>query len=314
MTVTVCVPVYRAGGFVAQTLASVARQRHRDLRVLVGVEPPWEESEPAIAAFLGDPRFRMVLNPDRLGWDANVASLLRSVDTSYFFILPHDDLVHPAYVESLLDDVSSHRGAVVSYSDMVMFGDGRPRPKSVVLPRDGSRVEQVLAFLLQGAEATPWRGVTAREVLDEGHGFPVDGHDGYAVECEWALRLLVQGRALRCPRPLYVKRLWGPQRTSASLSRLIDHSGTELVAAWRDHRSRMEALVREALEGAPADPGMRLLVGAALHGAMLRRYRLTIPLPLEPDDAAAADDLVGRLAAVDSADGRRARSNLLEYR
>ena len=45
---------------------------------------------------IGDSRVRVRVNTQRLGWDAHIASLLEHVDTPYFVILPHDDVLTPA--------------------------------------------------------------------------------------------------------------------------------------------------------------------------------------------------------------------------
>ena len=60
-TVTLGVPAYRGEAFIADTLASVQAQTHRDLEVLVSVDGPDPATEEACRPFLADPRFRLVV-------------------------------------------------------------------------------------------------------------------------------------------------------------------------------------------------------------------------------------------------------------
>jgi glycosyltransferase involved in cell wall biosynthesis len=202
-TITVCVPAYKSGILLTRTLQSIARQTYNNFVVLIAVEPPSEVTLPFIAPFLADKRFQVSVNPTRLGWDGNIRNLLEQVQTPVFFILPHDDLVHPRYIELLHAELEKNADAVVAYADMHVFGNGIPFRKLVDLPLYGNREEQILAFFLAGAEAVPWRGLTRSSIISKIGGFPTDGFMGFAVECEWALALIAQGRAIRLPRKLY---------------------------------------------------------------------------------------------------------------
>jgi glycosyltransferase involved in cell wall biosynthesis len=57
--VTICVPAYQSEGFVADTLAAVARQTHERIRVLVSVDASSDGTEAACRVFESDRRFRV---------------------------------------------------------------------------------------------------------------------------------------------------------------------------------------------------------------------------------------------------------------
>ncbi len=291
--VTVCVPAYRAAPFITDTLRSVQRQCYSDLRVEIAIDPskvePLNDVLGAVQPFLSDGRFRVRENPARLGWDGNIRAMLQRIETPYFVILPHDDILHSTYVETLLAALDKRPDAAVAYGDMSFFGHTEPSRKWVDLPAEGTRDEQLLAFFLAGAEAVPWRGVTRRAVIGAVGGFPTDAYQGFAVECEWALALLLHGPAVRVPRPLYFKRLHPPRVTTASRSRVSDISREELYRAWRGHRSRMiAALDRSRGRVETATDVVRL----AAHSAMLRRHHHSLGPVLPADEAAQASRML----------------------
>lgn len=306
-TVTVCVPAYRSGPLIAHTLRSLQRQTHRDILVRIAVEPPAQETLAAIAPFLTDRRFQVSVNPARLGWDGNIRSLLSRVETPAFTVMPHDDILHSRAIEILLGELERVPGASVAYGDMFVFGACRPFHKFVDLPLQGTREDQILAFFLAGAEAVPWRGVTRTRIVSGSGGFPMDGFMGFAVECEWALRLLVQGAAIRVPRRLYFKRVHPPAIRSASRDRLAGKTADQLLAAWERHRGVMLMAMEEAV---PPESPRHALVKLAAELAMLRRLlevsanvlpeeqrRRARDLAAQADSVAAEHPAAGPLAA-----------------
>ncbi len=139
MTVTVCVPAHRAGGFITETVAAVLGQSHDDLRVIVAIDPPDDGSEDdtaaALAQLAADPRLTVRSNPRRLGWAENVNSMVADITTPFFCFLPHDDIWSPRYLETLMDALGDHPEAIIAYSDILRFAASRPVRKSVVLRR-----------------------------------------------------------------------------------------------------------------------------------------------------------------------------------
>jgi len=69
--VTVCVPVHNGRDFVAETLTAIQRQTHPNLTVLISDDASDDGSAEICRAFTRDPRFRLVVQPERLGWIRN---------------------------------------------------------------------------------------------------------------------------------------------------------------------------------------------------------------------------------------------------
>jgi GT2 family glycosyltransferase len=267
--ITVCVPAYKSGILLTRTLRSIARQTYKNFVAHIAVEPPIDDTLALIDPFLADKRFRASLNSTRLGWDANIRHLLEQVQTPFFFILPHDDLVHPRYIELLIAELEMNDDAVVAYADMHVFGNGVPYRKFVDLPRSGNREEQILAFFLAGANAVPWRGLTRSSVISQTGGFPADGFMGFAVECEWALALIANGRAIRIPRKLYFKQAHKPNEISASSSRILNQSENQLIAAWERHKNAMLSIVNQVV---PNTSSLSEIILVSVEAAMYKRY------------------------------------------
>jgi hypothetical protein len=301
-TITVCIPAYHVGSFIEETLDSVLAQSFGDFVVEIAVEPPAAEILRAVEPFLADSRFRTVENPARLGWDANIAAQLNRVQTPYFTVLPHDDKLHPEFFAKLLPAVEGRPDATIAYCDTQRFG-GDLSPVTLDLPEWGTADERLLAFYLGGAEGTPWRGVARSAVIQTVAGFPVDGHCGFAVECEWVLSLLLAGPTLRVAEPLYLKRIHLTEVMSASRARLRDRSREQLLAAMARHRARMLAPVPSLR----SDTATGRLLPLAAEAAMVHRHVQQLRV-LSQEQVAESEQLMQKLNALVPEDPRADRA------
>jgi hypothetical protein len=186
------------------------------------------------------------------------------VRTPFFAVLPHDDVWHPRYLERLLAALHGRPDVVCAHTDMLCFGrDGADAGVVGQQTDDADLAPRILSWFLDGATGDPWHGLTRSSVLDR--DFPTNEHRGFAVECEWVLHLLSQGRVLRVPEPLYLKRM-PTTRDSVSASWFWDEAF--LPAALDHHRERL-------LEGIPVElePADAESITVAAEAAMLRRWQ-----------------------------------------
>jgi glycosyltransferase involved in cell wall biosynthesis len=288
--ITVCIPVYDAGDFLIQTLDSVLNQTYKNIHIEIGVDPAKDDhtgkpndSWLALKHFLHDKRVNVVQNSTQLGWDRNLNKILENVKTPFYAILPHDDIWHPRYLEILMGLMLKHPEVNVVYGDLHTWGKELEYTwrHAVYLPQTTNVREQLFFFLLQGAEAMPWRGLTRSKLLHKTRGFPVDEHRGFAVECEYALSLLLAGPVLHVPRTLYFKQFHHSKRVSASKSRMRERKPNELEAAWLNHKLRMKAKLEMGLDRMSQSVRKQRfndsLLSTALTIAMLRQVP-SIPL------------------------------------
>lgn len=313
MTVTVCIPAYRAGRFIAETVQSILRQTHADLQLLVAIDPPDDGSPDdtleALQPWLADPRLRVWGNPCRLGWAENFNQLAGEVSTPWFCFLPHDDVWAPTYLATMVDALAAQPRAIVAYGDLLRFGATVPSRKSVTLPPNADRATAVFQFLAQGTEAMMWRGVTRTDALRRVRGFPTDRHKGFAVECEYALALLAVGEVVHVPRTLYFKRVHEVGVASASLERLRVPPADRL-AGWREHDRRMQSLLVAALDDIRASPAQRTLCQAAKEAALLRRYQQFVQPALGQSELARAVAALSACCEAAAEDHGTVRANL----
>jgi hypothetical protein len=262
---TVCIPAYRSEAFIHNTLKSVLAQTYGHFVVNIAVEPPAEETLGACGDLLQDPRIRTTINPEVLGWAENIRRLLLRVETPYFLIHYHDDLMVNDYIATLLAALHERPKASVAYSDMDCFGDASFR--WTLRLTEEPIFDRLMSFFLGGTEALPVRGLTRSSVLDCWQ-FPTDQYDGFAAECEWSLQLLLSGPAVHVARPLYLKRIFAQNEETASRKRLAGRSKDQLFEGLEHHRARLLGLLRKA----DLPDSMIGALKLAAEAAILRRH------------------------------------------
>ena len=235
---TVCVPAYQSEDLVSETLASVAGQTHERIRVLVSVDASSDRTAEACRAYERDRRFRVFVQPLRLGWVANINFLLERVRSDFFLILPHDDLIAEDYVEALRAAALGVPQAIVAYADAQDFGESSQVRSIPGL--DGPLNERVRTLLVDRWTGGPWRGLTRASVLRAGVRMVDNSFEGFGADALWALTLLCRGPFERVPRGLYRKRVepggrslvqtWQQRSLEERFARWAEHSGACLRA------------------------------------------------------------------------------------
>jgi len=200
--VTVGVPVYRGERFIDETLRSIQRQTHANIQVIVSLDGPDARAEALCAAFTSDPRFRLVVQPQRLGWVGNIAWLMSQAGTPWWCYQQQDDLLDPRYLEVLLEHARGAPEAAVVYCDIEAFGAYRA---TIIQPSvTGGAVARQLALLYEHHAAVAFRGLTRADVL--AGGIPPNEIDSFACETVWMAVAARWGELRRVPVTLYRKR------------------------------------------------------------------------------------------------------------
>lgn len=229
-SVTVCIPVFNAADFVRETLESVRAQLCDDLRVLIAVDRSEDESAAICrAAAATDSRWTVIEHRERLGWVGNVNALLGRVETPYSMILPHDDVLHPDYVRTMLRHLEAAPAAVAAFSDMELFGDeeGPHQQRSVL----GSLPARVTDFLTGHFDAVAFRALARHSRLAGDVLLRNNTHEGFAADTLWVLQLACRGELHRIPAALYRKR----RRPTSVVGGWKSWPRDRLLAAWVDH-------------------------------------------------------------------------------
>jgi len=250
---TVCVPVFRPGTRLAETLRSIEVQTYRDFRVHVSIDGGDSESESLCQEFLRDPRFHLILQPRRLGWVGNVNALLSQVDTELFCIQPHDDVIHETYLARLLEHLDRSPRAVSAFCDIRLLGerDGHEiRGLMCQASVQGERLERQRRLLEHYLWGIAWRGLTRASALPEAGLMRGNRVGNYAADVVWVAQLARAGELHRVPGELYFKHhhgttvsgVWGRWPMWKKMLAWLVHCGQVLAVALPVAKSPPERL------------------------------------------------------------------------
>lgn len=199
--VTACVPAFRSAGFIGATLAALDAQSHPRLRIVVSIDDADDATIEACRAARVSRPIEILPQRRRLGWVGNSNAALEAVDSAYFFICPHDDLVLPDFTSTLLGLLQSRDDALCAYCDVQTFGKVEEIRR--VRDLDGTRFDRLMSLLSQRREAVPWRGVTRASQLKDGLRMRDNAFNGFHSHVAWVVELLCKGPLLHRPEPLY---------------------------------------------------------------------------------------------------------------
>jgi glycosyltransferase involved in cell wall biosynthesis len=202
--VTIGVPVYRGERFIEETLQSLQRQTHPNFEAIISLDGPDARAEELCAPFLRDKRFRLVVQPQRLGWVGNLDWLMAQVRTPWWCYQQQDDVLDPRYLDVLLEYARKTPEAAVVYCDIEAFGAiGSTFVQSSVT---GSPSARQFALLYEHHAAVAFRGLTRVEALLLANGIPPNEVDSFACETVWMAAAARWGELRRVPGTLYRKR------------------------------------------------------------------------------------------------------------
>ena len=255
--VTIGVPVYRGERFLAQTLLSIQRQTHATFRVIMSIDSPDPVCEAICAKFLDDPRFRMVVQPERLGWVGNLNWLLSQATDGFWYYHQQDDLTDTRYLEKLIAHARSHPTAALVYCDIIPIGrlSGEIFKAPSVL--GVSPYTRIMTMLQEHFPAFAFRGLARAEALRQAGPVLENAVANFGVDISWLTAIARHGELHRVAEPLYQKRYHDRNTETQWWSLPKD----EQLRSWAHHCVDM---LRVALEVGGSPEQSRLLwFGAA---------------------------------------------------
>jgi GT2 family glycosyltransferase len=253
-------PIFNGGAWLPETLARVRAQTYPHIDIHVSIDGGDTDSEAALQAVAGDPRFTMTRQPRNLGWRANLNWLMRHATRDHFIYMQQDDLIAPTYVEELVR--AAGPGIAVSCCD-VRHGIGTGRVHEA-RPIDGTRFERVLASIAPPGWVA-FRGLVSAQAVQQAGHLDESPRGEFSEDFAWHVRMAHVGAIRRVPKVLYEKRRHAGSVSakwhSDSLSRRAVHLqrlSTQIVRAampTATTRAEREALmiraVRHYLVGRP---------------------------------------------------------------
>lgn len=117
--VSIIIPCFNYGRFLAEAVESALGQTHVPLEVIVIDDGSTDDSYEVASRFV--PAIAVLTQPNS-GLVAVLNRGLREAKGDYFVILSADDVLQPSYVETLLAALLEQPGAAYAYSEMEYFG------------------------------------------------------------------------------------------------------------------------------------------------------------------------------------------------
>jgi Glycosyl transferase family 2 len=203
--VTIGIPIYRGKPFLEESLASVHHQTYREIEVLLSLDGPDPECEEICQRFLSDSRFRLVVQPRRLGWMNHANWLMAQVQTEFWHLQEQDDVIEPTFLETLVEHARAHPNAASVFGDVSTFGDFeiQIRMSSVV----GDAVTRQLKLIYEHFQGVAPLGLIRTEALRLCGGLQANEFENFAADTTLMAGLARWGELHRLPLDLYRKRV-----------------------------------------------------------------------------------------------------------
>ncbi|MGR9073748.1 MAG: glycosyltransferase family 2 protein [Gammaproteobacteria bacterium] len=247
--VTVCIPAYRAASFIDRTINCALAQTHKSIRILISVDKCEDDTAEICRRHAReDPRIEVVVHPERLGWSKNVNSAIDRVDTEYFFVYFHDDIISPSYVERLLKVMKDRTDAASAHCDLIEFGLlDEIKPANSY---EGPAIRRLIEFLMT-RKGTALRSLMRTDAVIKSLRFPeILGDNQWAVY-PFHLELLAAGPALGLSAPLYKR--WN---RNGSLTRSKNWLHDDMDSFLNSQRESAKICL-DIVERAAQTPGQR---------------------------------------------------------
>lgn len=180
------------------------RQTFGNFEAIISVDGNDAETAAACRPFLADPRFRMVVQPERLDWAGNFNWLLQQDLKEFFCYRQYDDTTAPEFFEVLLRAADKEPHAAAIYCDCQMSGerndlDIAPSIEGETPHRMAQYIERILS------SAAPVRGLVRKAAIQQAGLVRVNEFRASLEVFVWLAKLLRWGDFRRVAKPIYYK-------------------------------------------------------------------------------------------------------------
>ncbi len=114
--VTVIIPSFNNGAFIAMTIESILRQDVDELEIYIVDNASSDKTEAVVASYRNDPRIVFERNPTNIGVVANHHRALNLGTASYLAILHSDDVYEPGHLRRMIDALDANPGCGLAYT------------------------------------------------------------------------------------------------------------------------------------------------------------------------------------------------------
>ncbi len=200
--ITVGLPVYEGADLIAKALDCLQRQTFSNFEVIISVDGNDVETAAACSHFLADPRFRIVVHPERLDWVGNFNWLLQQNLNEFYCYRQHDDTTAPDFFEVLLQTADDEPNAAVVYCDCLYS----PITRLEIAPSiDGDDPRERMLQFIEHHQAPPLRGLIRSAAIREAGLVRSDEFRAPKQMYGWLAKLVRWGNFRRVAQPLYYR-------------------------------------------------------------------------------------------------------------
>ncbi|MGK2946930.1 MAG: hypothetical protein ACSLFP_00010 [Acidimicrobiales bacterium] len=162
---TVAIPLHRSAPFVEVVLANIANIDVPGAEIVVSDRTVLDDAAERIrAATADDPRVRVEVDPQGIGWVDHHALLLAQARAPLAMLMPHDDDFPAGFVGALVVALAEAPDALLAFGDLHADGVAYPEPPSTLHRRPWRAVEAA-ALLARWSIGVPYRWVLRVEEL-----------------------------------------------------------------------------------------------------------------------------------------------------
>ncbi|MAT95460.1 MAG: hypothetical protein CME59_23070 [Halioglobus sp.] len=291
--VSVLIPAYMAEAFIDRTLHFARGQTFNRLAIHVSVDAGSDDTAGIVRRHAErDPRVVLHSQASRLGWAGNVNFLIERVDTPFFFIYFHDDILLPQYTQVLLDTLARHATSAGAYCDLCQFGATQRISSGPAYT--GDLLQRLLTLMLSLERGSPLRAMLRSDRA--GHlRLPTDAAAGFWANEPFLMDMVAAGPLQHVTEVLYMR--WN-NRPGGLTDGWKQLPPADAVSGWRANiDTRLELIQQLAdserdcralrfalfLHAFPAMQGLAQTYGEALFSTPAEFH----PLFADPDTPAA---------------------------
>lgn len=174
-SISVVVPTFKRPGMLAETLASLTAQTHRNFIATICDNAADPETE-AVVKELGDSRFVYLPRPENLGMHRNAIDGFRRAEGELVMKVDDDDILRPTCLETLAAPFSSRSDLTLSFSQIDLIDSAseklplQTKALSAVTGRDTLRAGyyQPFSHLAAGGAIQLCSALVRRDAVDWG--------------------------------------------------------------------------------------------------------------------------------------------------
>lgn len=233
-TVTVCIPTYQSAPFITRTLAFATGQTMENIRILVSVDSSTDQTADLCREIAKtDARIDVIEAKERVGWSGNVAQLARNVDTDFFFMFYHDDVILPQFCAKMSAALIAAPEAASANCEVSWLGETERRiPAHTYSAKAIERLVTIFAY--EQIPAAPMRNMIRTEKFGS-DTLLEDGAEGIKLHYAFLAKMMISGSCVPVFENLYIRWI----RKGGLLDSWKDKTWEDLLASWHGVLDRL---------------------------------------------------------------------------